>query len=143
MKLIGNDTASNRIKVQIKKIVGDNIECKHISSNMTLRAVIKNSMQLEVGQVVMVEWKKGPGGGAYVVVDEMISEIEAHVLEAQHIISDGMMYTSLILENPATKQRLHSLVPSTNKLFSNTSIIITGDVVKVKINNGNLFSIKY
>lgn len=140
---IGNTNESSRMKVQIKKIVGETIECKHITSNYQITAYIKKEMQLSVGQVVMVEFKKLQNGGGYIVVDDLIEEVDAKVLDAQHIISDGMMYTSLILENTDNKKRLHSLVPSNNKLFSSTSIIITGDIVKLKINNGVLFNIEY
>lgn len=134
---------TNKIKVQIKKICDDTIDCRHITSNFQVRAFITKDMKLEIGQVVLLEYKRSSAGGGYIVIDELMEEIEAKVLEAQHIISDGMMFTSLILENPKTKTRLHSLVPSTNKLFGSTNIIITGDIVKLKINNGNLFSITY
>ena len=140
---INNDNTNNKIKVQIKKINDDSIECRHITSNYAVKAFITRGMKFEIGQVVQLEYRTNSGGSGYVVVDDLMEEIEANVLEAQHIISNGMMYTSLILENPDNKQRIHSLVPSTNNLFSNTSIIITGDKVKLKINNGNLFSIQY
>lgn len=140
---INNDNTNNKIKVQIKKINDDSIECRHITSNYVVKAFITKGMKFEIGQVVQLEYRTNSGGSGYVVVDDLMEEIEANVLEAQHIISNGMMYTSLILENPDNKQRIHSLVPSTNNLFSNTSIIITGDKVKLKINNGNLFSIQY
>ena len=138
-----NSKDTNKIKVQIKKITDDMIECRHITSNYSVKAFAAKDMKLEVGQVVMLEYRRNAGGGGYVIIDGLMEELEANVLEAQHIISNGMMYTSLILENPTNKQRIHSLVPSTNKLFSSTSIIITGDVVKMRVNNGNLFSIQY
>ena len=143
MRMSENLKDANKIKVQIKKINDDTIECRHITSNYNIRAFVQKEHNLEIGQVVQLEYRRTSGGGGYIVVDDLMEEIEANVLEAQHIISNGMMYTSLILENPDTKQRIHSLVPSTNKLFSSTSIIITGDIVRMKINNGNLFSIKY
>jgi len=143
MRMSENLKDANRIKVQIKKINDDTIECRHITSNYNIRAFVQKGHNLEIGQVVQLEYRRTSGGGGYIIVDDLMEEIEANVLEAQHIISNGMMYTSLILENPDTKQRIHSLVPSTNKLFSSTSIIITGDIVRMKINNGNLFSIKY
>jgi hypothetical protein len=144
MRISSDEARDNsRIKVQIKKISDDILECRHITSNYSIRAFAPKGNRLEVGQVVQLEYRRASGGGGYIVVDELMEEMEANVLEAQHIISNGMMYTSLILENPANKQRIHSLVPSTNKLFSSTNIIITGDKVKMKINNGNLFSIKY
>lgn len=147
MKMPGSsnsgDIDNKRMKVQIRKIYDDTIECKHITSNYQVKAFINKDMKFEVGQVVLVEYRRTAGGGGYIVVDDLMEEIEAVVLEAQHIISNNMMFTSLILQNPKTGQRIHSLVPSTNKLFSSTNIIITGDNVKLRINNGNLFSITY
>lgn len=137
------EKSTSKIKVQIKKINDDTVECRHLTSNFQVKAFINKDMKLDVGQVVLLEFRKLGNMSGYIIADELMEEIEANVLEAQHIISNGMMYTSLILENPNNKQRIHSLVPSTNKLFSSTSIIITGDKVKLKINNGNLFSIKY
>lgn len=142
MRVDGNAKDSNKIKVQVKKILDDVIECRHVTSNFQVKAFTNRNMRIEVGQVVLLEYRKNSGGGGYVVIDELMEEIEVKVIDAQHIISDGMMYTSVIMENPSTHQRLHSLVPSTNKLFSSTSIIVTGDTVKLKINNGNLFSIQ-
>lgn len=133
----------NQIKAQIKKILDDMIECTHITSNFKVKAYIKRGMSFEIGQVVLLEYRTSSSGSGYIVLDPLMEEIEATVIEAQHIIDNGMMYTSLIMENPLTKERMHSLVPSTNKLFGNTSIIITGDKVKMRVNNGNLFSITY
>lgn len=144
MRITTNDGGdSSRIKVQIKKIVGDTIECKHITSNFQVRAFYRRDMQLVEGQVVLVEFRKSANGGGYVVVDDLMEEIDAKVLEAQHLIADGMMYTSIIVESFDSKKRMHSLVPSSNKLFSETSIIIKDDIVKIRINNGTLFNIKY
>jgi len=134
--------STNKIKVEILEINGDTIRCKHPTSGYEMQALIKSDMKLQVGQVVVLEYRKDLYNGRYIVFDELMEEIDATVLEAQHIISEGKMYTSLILENSTTKQRLHSLVPSNNTLFGNTSIIITGDKVKLRINNGNLFSIQ-
>lgn len=130
-----------RIKVQITGIQGDIAKCKHIMSSLTVKAYIKKGMELEIGQVVILEYRRNQNGGGYIIADELIDELEVNVLEAQHIISDGNMYTSLIFENPVTNKRMHSLVPSSNKLFGSTNIIVKGDKIKLKINNGNVFSI--
>lgn len=142
MRLTNKDNSdSTLIKVKIREIREDTIICTHLASNYKVKAFIKKDMKLEIGQVVMLEYRQNGSVGGYIVVDDLMDEVEATVLEAQHIISDGTMYTSLILENPETKQRIHSLVPSTNKLFSSTNIIITGDKIKLRINNGNVFGI--
>lgn len=142
MRLLNNASKdTSKIRGQIKKINEDTIECVHTTSNYKVMAYIKSDMKLEIGQVVLLEYRKGPGGGGYIVADSLMEEITATVLEAQHIISNNMMFTSLIMENPETHKRMHSLVPSNNNLFSDTSVIITGDKVKLRINNGNLFSI--
>ena len=143
MKLASDiEGGTSKLRVKVKEIDGEKIKCNHISSGFEVTAYIKSNTKLEIGQIILIEYRKNLGSGGYVLYDDLMEEINATVLEAQHIISDGMMYTSLILENPTTKQRLHSLVPSNNKLFGNTSIIITGDIVKVRVNNGNLFSIQ-
>lgn len=130
-----------RLKVQIVAIQGDIAKCKHILSSFSVKAFIKRGMNIEVGQVVILEYRRNQSGGGYIIVDELMEEIEVNVLDSQHIISDGNMYTSLIFENPVTHKRMHSLVPSSTKLFSSTNIIIKGDTIKLRINNGNVFNI--
>jgi hypothetical protein len=142
MKLTSSKSEeTSKIKVQIKEIYDETIVCKHVMSGYRIVAFKKYDWKLEVGQIVLLEYKRSNSGGGYVVVDDLMTEIDANVLEAHHIIADGMLYTSLIMENPETHQRMHSLVPSSNNLFGDTSIIITGDKIKMKINNGNIFSI--
>lgn len=143
---IGNNQEKqdvNRIKVQINEIKDDIIVCSHITSGYKVKAFIKKDMQLEKNQVVLLEFRRSPsgGGGGYIVVDELMETIDANVLEAQHIISNNMMYTSLILENTKTGKRMHSVVTSSNELFRYTNVIMTGDRVKLRINNGNIVSI--
>ena len=130
-----------RLKVQIVAIQGDIAKCKHILSSFSVKAFIKRGMNIEVGQVVILEYRRNQSGGGYIIVDGLMEEIEVNVLDSQHIISDGNMYTSLIFENPVTHKRMHSLVPSSTKLFSSTNIIIKGDTIKLRINNGNVFNI--
>ena len=134
---------TSKILAQVKDIRADYIECKHLTSGVKIRAFITKNMQFELGQVVLLEFRTSSSGSGYIVVDELMEELVADVLEAQHIISNGMMYTSLILENPLNRQRLHSLIPNTNSLFSSANVIIKGDKVNIKLNNGNLFGIQY
>lgn len=144
MRIAANNGAgSSVIKVQIRKVLDETIECKHITSNFQIKAFYRNDMHLSEGQVVLVEFRKTANGGGYIVIDDLMEEIDAKVLEAQHLIADGLMYTSIIAEILDTRKRMHSLVSSSNKLFSETSIIIKGDTVKLRINNGALFNIKY
>lgn len=131
-----------RIKVQIIAIQGDTVQCKHLMSSFTVKAYIKKGMNLEIGQIVMLEYRRNQNGGGYIIADELIDILDVIVLDSQHIISDGNMYTSLIFENPINHKRMHSLVPSSNKLFGSTNTIIRGDKVQLKINNGSVFSIK-
>ena len=135
--------SSSTVKVRINNISGESLECAQVATNAKVRASYDSQkMQLDVGQVVLLEYRKRNGEYGYIVVDDLAEIVESKVLEAQHIISEGLMYTSLIVENPKTKQRIHSLIPNTNKLFSSsTSTIIRGDIVRIKINNGNIFSI--
>lgn len=134
---------TSKILAQVKEIRAEYIECKHLTSGVKIKAFITKDMKFEFGQVVLVEFRNSSSGSGYIVVDELMEELTVDVLEAQHIISKGMMYTSLILENPNNKQRLHSLIPNTNSLFSSANVIIKGDKVRIKLNNGNLFSIQY
>lgn len=139
-----NDTPEqgNKIKVVIKAIKGDIIVCKHLTSGMEVNAYIKQGVHVDIGQEVILEYKKKLYNGGYIIYDTLMEEIEAIVLDAQKIINDGVLYTSLVIENTSNKKRLHSLVDSNDKLFGDTSVIVTGDMVKVKINNGRIFSIQ-
>ena len=101
---------TNKIRVEILEIQGDVIKCKHLTSGFDVTAYIKNNIKVEVGQIVLLEYRKNVRNGGYIVFDTLMEELDAIVLEAHHIISEGVMYTSLILENPNTKQRIHSLV---------------------------------
>ena len=144
MKLQSDITGhTNKIKVKVLEINGEVLKCKHVTSGIEVKAYIKSNVTVEIGQVILLEFRKSYHTGEYIVFDPLLTEMSATVLEAQHIINNNVMYTSLILENPDTKQRMHSLVPSNSKLFGNTSIIIKGDKLKLKINDGNLFSIQY
>jgi hypothetical protein len=137
-----NSEEISKIKVKIKEIHNDTIVCNHLASGYRVVAYIKDNMHFFVGQVVMLEFKRSSNGGGYIVADDLMEEIYANVLEAQHVVSDGMMYTSLVLENPDTKQRMYSLVPSSNSLFEYTSIIVKGDKVKLMVNNGTVFTVE-
>ena len=63
------------------------------------------------------------------------------MLEVQHIIAEGKMFSSVIFEDTATHRRMHSLVSNNNKLFKYSSILIKNDIVTIKLNNGELFQI--
>ena len=142
MKLISrNNGKSSTIKVQIENISGNKIECIHISSGLKVKAIKREEMNLNVGQVVILEFRGNTKNSGYIVVDDLIEEMDAIVLEAQHIISDGILYTSTILENTITKRRMYSLIPSYEKLFNITNVIIKGDKVKIRVNNGQIFDI--
>lgn len=143
MRVINRNNDNKRITVQIKKIDNDMITCKHVTSGYQVVASIDKFKCLEIGQIVIVEYQHKNGSGGYVVVDNLVVEMDAVVLEAQHLIYNGMMYNSLIIESLDTHKRMHSLVPSYTKIFNDTSIIIRGDKIKIKINNGNIFSIKH
>ena len=73
---INNDNTNNKIKVQIKKINDDSIECRHITSNYAVKAFITKGMKFEIGQVVQLEYRTNSGGSGYVVVDDLMEEIE-------------------------------------------------------------------
>lgn len=139
---IGNE--AKRIKVQILAIDKSTgvIDCKHIASGYKVKAYIRPDMKFEVGQVVLLEYKKTPTMSGYIVADSLMIETTAKVLDAQRIIEKDVMYTSIILESIDTHKRMHSVIQSSNNLFWDTSIIITGDTVKIRINNGNMFSIE-
>lgn len=142
LKLISkHSNKSSKIRVKIENISGNKVECSHINSGFKVKATIKEGMDLCVGQIVVLEYTSNQRTSGYIVVDDLIEELDVEVLEAHHIISDGVMYTSIIIENPITKSRMHSLIPSYEKLFSSTNVIIKGDKLKIKINNGNIFSI--
>ena len=140
-KSIGNKSNST-IRVKVNEIKNGILECTHVVSNIKIKAFYKDEMDIEVGQIVMVEYTSNNKKAGYVVTDDLADNIEAKVLEAQHILANGVLYTSLIIENTENKQRMHSLIPSYNSLFSKTNIIISGDVVNIKVNNGEIFNIK-
>ena len=140
-KSIGSKSSST-IRVKVNEIKNGILECTHVVSNIKIKAFYKEEMDIEVGQIVMVEYTSNNKKAGYVVTDDLADNIEAKVLEAQHILANGVLYTSLIIENTENKQRMHSLIPSYNSLFSKTNIIISGDVVNIKVNNGEIFNIK-
>lgn len=144
MKLTKNgaDHSKSVIRVRVLAIKEDLIECEHVASKFKIKSLYKKEMSLEVGQIVLVEYIAKENCSGYIVVDDLTEEVTAKVLEAHHIISNGIMYTSLILENTENHKRIHSLIPSMDRLFCSSNIIITGDEVVVKINNGQVFSIK-
>lgn len=137
-----NKGTSSIIKVRINAIKGDTIDCSHITSNFKLKAFYKSEMELEVGQIVLLEYSTKGSVAGYIVVDDLTENIEAVALEVQHIISDGKMYTSMIFENPENKRRIHSLIHNESPLFRYTNTIVRGDRVKIKINNGDVFNIQ-
>ena len=124
---------TNKIRVKVLEISGETLKCRHLTSGFEVTAYLTSNVKIELGQVLLLEFRKTSYNynGGYIVFDTLMEEMDAKVLNAQHIIADGMLYTSLILENVNTKQRLHSLVPSTDKLFSDTSVLIVGDTVKL------------
>lgn len=146
MKVNKNSESPNRnstkIKVRVLRVAGDIVECKHEASNRTVRAFIgEHIRELSPGQIIEVEYSSNNAASGYVVYDDLIEIVEAEVLEAHHIIANGIMYTSIILENSKTHKRLHSLVQSTERMFQDTSILIKGDIVKLRLNNGVLFNV--
>ena len=135
--------SENLIKVKITNIKGNMLECAQLMSNFKVSAKCPEDMDLEVGQTVMIKMVNNREYKGYIVEDSLTEEVEAEVLDVQHIISDGVMYISLIVMNPVTKKRMHSLVPSTDRLFcKSTNVIIKGDIVTLKINNGVILNIK-
>jgi len=133
--------SSSQYKVKVTAIKGETLECAHATSGFKTKAFFKKEMDIEVGQVVLLEYCCNKGTSGYIVVDDLTEILEVKVLDAQHIINDGTMYTSLILENPESGKRMHSLIPCSNKLFASTNVIITGDIVKLKVNNGDIFKV--
>lgn len=148
MKILNNSQDKQKIRsvirVRVNSIVGNTLECSHLISNFKIRATFDAGMNIEQEQVVLVEYvnKADKSKSGYIVIDDLSEEIEANVLEAQHIISDGIMYTSLICEHTVTRARIHSLVPNFSRLFLSTNIIVRGDRVIIKLNNGEIFNIK-
>jgi hypothetical protein len=146
-----SNKSEQKIKVKVVSIGDDgHLECSHVTSRLKYGAICPKHMAVDIGQIVVIEFKssgfkkiKGtPVESSYVVVDTLMDEVTATVLKAQHLVSDGRIYTSIILENIETKKRLHSLIDNTNKLFNDsTSTLIEGDNVKLFINNGEIFKI--
>jgi len=134
---------STKLKVRVFKINGDMVECKHEASNRSIKAYAgRLANELSIGQVIEVTYSLDNDGGGYTVSNSLVEEIEAIILDAQHIIANGIMFTSIIVENPKTHKRLHSLVSSSERMFNNTSILIKGDIVNLRLNNGILFNIE-
>lgn len=143
-KKSSKDSTGTKMKVRIVNIKDDCYICAHVGSNFKVKAKCKANFNLEIGQIVMIKYDKKYSSSGYLVVDDLSEELDAEVLAVHHIISnDELMYTSLIIRNPKTNRRMHSLVSNNNKLFSSsTNTIIVGDHVKLKINNGAIFKIQ-
>lgn len=99
------------------------------------------SRDVALGQMIEIAYKSTGYVTGYVIVDTLMETVEAKVLEVQHIIAEGKMFSSVIFEDTATHRRMHSLVSNNNKLFKYSSILIKNDIVTIKLNNGELFQI--
>lgn len=148
MKLTNKDTShsSSKIKVRINEIDEEEktVECSHVISGFKIVAFFKDGMKLEVGQIVTLEYRHNQSCSGYIVVDEMIEDIDGEVLETHHIISDGVLYISIIIKSLSTNIRMHYLIASNSvtNIFDSASIIVVGDRVNVKVNNGEIFTIE-
>lgn len=145
-----------RIKVQIKDIdtATGEYSCNHLSSNRKIVAINPSKFDVEVGQVVMADFQRNNTGGYYIISDPLLEVIEAEIKQAQHIIApdarqDKMvncgerMYVSLVIEEPKTQQRMLSIIKNTDRLFNQASLIVTGDRVKITMNDDNVYGLHY
>lgn len=143
-----SNTKNIKVKVVAKNQDGT-LDCSHITSNYKYKVMCKDMQSIEIGQIVMIAQKgtainimKNNERAQYYVVDTMVEKVSATVLNSQHIMSEKVMYTSIILENDVTNKRMHSIIDNTSKLFSEcTSTLIAGDKVELTINNGVIFKI--
>lgn len=143
-----SNTKSIKVKVVAKNQDGT-LDCSHITSNYKYKVLCKDINSVEIGQIVMIAQKgtalnimKSNEKAQYSVTDTMIEKVNATVLSSQHIMSEKVMYTSVIFQNDVTNKRMHSIIDNTNKLFSEcTSTLIAGDKVELTINNGVIFKI--
>lgn len=142
------NTKSIKVKVVAKNQDGT-LDCSHITSNYKYKVQCKDIDSIEIGQIVMIAQKgtamnimKSNEKAQYSVVDTMIEKVSATVLSSQHIMSEKVMYTSVIFKNDITGKRMHSIIDNTNRLFSEcTSTLIAGDKVELTVNNGTIFKI--
>lgn len=149
---MGISSKSNNKNIKVKVVAKNQdgtIDCSHITSNYKYKALCKDINSVEIGQIVMISQKgtamnimKSNEKAQYSVVDTMVEKVRATVLSSQHIMSEKVMYTSVIFRNIETNKRMHSIIDNTSKLFSEcTSTLITGDNVELTINNGVIFKI--
>lgn len=136
-------SSADRIKVQVKEVQYELnfVDCMQLVSGIKVRAVLPKGVKVVTGQIVYVEYKKDENNSFYVVTDTLLERVEAVVLKAHHLISDGVMYTSIIMKNKKTGKRMHSVIPNSARLFDQTNILITGDNVIIEMNNGDIFNI--
>jgi len=142
------NTKNIKVKVVAKNQDGT-IDCAHITSNTKYKVLCDNVNGVELGQIVLIAQKgtamnimKSNNKAQYSVVDTMIEKVNATVLSSQHIMSEKVMYTSVIFQNDDNNKRMHSIIDNTNKLFSEcTSTLIAGDKVELTVNNGVIFRI--
>jgi len=140
---IKEDRVENqKIKVQILSIDNDMAICKHVMSSYSAKAYIRKGMKLEIGQIVILEYRRSSIGGGYIIADELVDKIDARVLYVQHIFEDNVVMVSMILEDLSTHNRIHSIVSSANKMFCDANTVVVGDIVTVKKNNGSVFGIE-
>lgn len=131
---------AEQVKVRIVKISAETIDCRHLSSDLEIKAFYKSGMDLSIGQIVLLRFKRSEAGSAYIVDDPLINYIYGDVLEAHHFIQEDMLFTSVIIQ-VQNKKRMHSLAASNTKIFGETSILVKGDKVKIKQNDGMIFGI--
>ena len=115
--------------------------CQHKTGFIVKMSYNPAGTDYAIGQMIEVAYKSNQMVTGYVITDNLIQIVDARVLEAQHIIENEKLYTSVIFEDTRTKKRMHSLVPYSSTIFPQTVILISGDIVKLKLNNGELFEI--
>lgn len=142
LKVSSDNATNNRIKVQILYFENDMAVCKHVMSTYNTKAYLRKGMKLDIGQIVLIEYRRNSSGGGYIIVDELIEIVKAKVLYVQHIFNEKEIMVSMILEDTVTGERIHSVVSSKDELFYNSNTVIAGDIVQIRKNNGKVFSIK-
>lgn len=135
------ETVNSRIRIRVTTIDGNQITGKHETNKIPISAICtKPDLEIHVGQLIEVEYVANQHMNGYVVRSSLMNLVAAQVIYVQHIFSNEMLYISLIVKTK-TGAREHALIPSTMRAFTQASLLIPGDNIMIKVNNGDLFEI--
>lgn len=102
----------------------------------------RGGADLHVGQYIGVVYRTKGYVEGYTLVDTLMETVDMRVIDVQRMVHKDVMYVSIVFEDRHNQsRRMFSCVRSGSSNFPNASVLVIGDYVKVRVNNGKLFDI--